>query len=148
VGPEREKQRKTIESQAGQAHSRIAKVQFGVLYRQPNSPPNHGRAFSIEYEHDFLSQSEAYISVAYEHKLIRIEVGVTPSLAEAAEPQLYQTFYSTQIGQRETEEYNYTILVKFSTIRKLGTGNDDFGQPGKRSRYYNLHSPYLEKFDD
>lgn len=48
---------------------------------------------------------------------------------------MYLTFYSTQIGQRETEEYKYTILVKFSTIRKMGTGNDDFGQPGKRSCY-------------
>jgi RNA-dependent RNA polymerase len=80
VGPEKEKQRKTIESQARQVRLRIAKVQFGVWYRQPNSPPNHGRAFSIEYEHDFLSQSEAYISVVYEHKLIRIEVGITPWL--------------------------------------------------------------------
>lgn len=132
VGPEKEKQRKTIENQARQVRLRIAKVQFGVWYRQPNSPPNHGRAFSIEYEHDFLSQSEAYISVVYEHKLIRIEVGISQSLAE---PQLYLTFYSTQIGQRETEEYNYTILVKFSTIHKLGTGNDDFGQPGKRPCY-------------
>jgi RNA-dependent RNA polymerase len=141
VGPEKEKQRKTIEGQTGQA-LRIAKVQFGVWYRQPNPPTNHGRAFSIEYEHDFLSQSEAYISVVYEHKLIRIEVGTTQSLAE---PQLYLTFYSTQIGQRETEEYKYTILVKFSTIRKLGTGNDDFGQPSKRSCYSIIIS---EIFDD
>lgn len=81
VGPEKEKQRTTIESQTGQA-LRITKVQFGVWYRQPNSPPNHGRAFSIEYEHDSLSQSEAYVSVVYEHKLIRIEVGITQSLAE------------------------------------------------------------------
>jgi RNA-dependent RNA polymerase len=144
VGPEKEKRRKTIESQATQVHLRIAKVQFGVWYRQPNSPPNHGRAFSIEYEHDSLSQSEAYISVVYEQKLIRIEVGITPSLAE---PQLYLIFHSTQIGQRETEEYNHTILVKFSTIRKLGTGNDDFGQPGKRSCSTTV-SPYLGKFDD
>jgi hypothetical protein len=64
--------------------------------------------------------------------LILVEVGITQSLAE---PQLYLTFYSAQIGQRETEEYNYTIFVKFSTIRKLGTENDDFGQPGKRSYY-------------
>jgi RNA-dependent RNA polymerase len=77
VGPEKEKQRKAIESQAGQVRLRVAKVQFGVWYRRPKSPPNHGRAFSIEYEHDFLSQSEAYISVVYEHKLIRIEVSIT-----------------------------------------------------------------------
>jgi RNA-dependent RNA polymerase len=141
VGPEKEKQRQVIESQTGQA-LRIALVQFGVWYRKPNSPPNHGRAFSIEYEHDFLSQSEAYISVVYEHKLIRIEVGITQPLTE---PLLYLTFHSTQIGQRETEEYKYTILVKFSIIRKLGTGNDDFGQPGKRSCYSITLS---EKSDD
>jgi RNA-dependent RNA polymerase len=76
VGPEKEKQRKTIESQARQVYLRIAKVQFGVWYRQPKSPPNHGRAFSIEYEHDFLSQSAAYISVVYEHNVIRVEVGI------------------------------------------------------------------------
>jgi len=138
VGPEKEKDRKKIESQAGQVRPRIAKVQFGVWYRRPN----HGRAFSIEHEHDFVCQSEAYISVVYEHKLICIEVGITQSLAE---PQLYLTLYSTQIGQRETEEYKYTILVKFSTIRKLGTGNDDFGQPGKRSCYRFTIS---ETFDD
>jgi hypothetical protein len=63
-------------------------------------PPNYGRAFSIEYEREFLSQSEAYVSVVYEHKLTRIEVSITQSLAE---PQLYLTFYSTQIGQRSTE---------------------------------------------
>ena len=85
VDPEKERQRKSIESQASQVRPRIAKVQFGVWYRQPNSPPNHGRAFSIEYERDFLSQSEAYVSVVYEHKLIRIEVGITLSFAE---PQL------------------------------------------------------------
>ena len=79
VGPEKEKQRVIIDSQARQVCSRIAKVQFGVWYRQPNSPPNHGRAFSIEYERDFLSQSQAYISVVYEHKLVRIEVGITSS---------------------------------------------------------------------
>jgi RNA-dependent RNA polymerase len=141
VGPEKEKQRETIENQTRPA-LRITKVQFGVLYRKPKSPPNHGRAFSIEYERDFLSQSEAYVSVVYEHKLIRIEVGITQSLAES---RFYLTFYSTQIGQRETEEYKYTISVKFSTIRKLGTGNDDFGQPGKHSCY---SFTIFEIFDD
>jgi hypothetical protein len=39
--------------------------------------------------------------------------------------------FSTQIGQRETEEINYLILVKFSSIKKLGLGYDEFGQPCK-----------------
>jgi hypothetical protein len=82
VGPEKEKQLKIIESQAREVRPRIAKVQFGVWYRQPNSPSNHGREFSIEYEHDSLSNSEAYVSVVYEHKLVCIEVSTIPSLAE------------------------------------------------------------------
>jgi RNA-dependent RNA polymerase len=82
VGPEKEKQRKAIESQARGVRPRLAKVQFGVWYRQPNSPPNHGREFSIEYERDFLTNSEAYVSVVYEHKLICVEVNTIPSLAE------------------------------------------------------------------
>ncbi|KAH9989051.1 RNA dependent RNA polymerase-domain-containing protein [Russula compacta] len=106
VGPEREKKRKVIESQAREARLRIAKLQFGVWHRPPNSPQNHGRAFSIEYEREFVSKGEAYISVVYEYKLIRID-----------------------IGQRETEEINYMILVKFSSIHKLGIGNDECGQP-------------------
>jgi RNA-dependent RNA polymerase len=133
VGPEKEKQRKGIEGRARDVRPRITKVQFGVWYRQPNSPPNHGREFSIEYERDFLSNSEAYVSVVYEHKLICIEVGTIPSLTE---PQIYLTSHSIQIGQRETEENNYMILVKFSSIRKLGIGNDDFGLPCKGSSYH------------
>ena len=125
VGPEKEKQRKTIEFKAREARPRLSKVQFGVWHRRQNS---HGREFSIEYEREFLSNSEAYVSVVYEHKHILIEVGTIPSLAK---PQIYLTFLSAQIGQRETEENNYMILVKFSSIRKLGTGNDDFGQPCK-----------------
>lgn len=92
VGPEKEKQRKAIESEARRVRPRIAKVQFGVWYRQPNSPPNHGRDFSIEYERDFLSKSEAYVSVVYEHKLICIEVGTILSFVES---QLYLTFHFT-----------------------------------------------------
>jgi hypothetical protein len=76
------------------------------------------------------------------HEFIRIEVGNTQSLAE---PQLFLILYSIHIRQRETEEYNYTILVKFSSICKRGTGNDDFGQPGKRSCYSITIS---ETFDD
>lgn len=125
VGPEKEKQRKTIEGKAREVRPRLSKVQFGVWHRRQNS---HGREFSIEYEREFLSSSEAYVSVVYEHKLILIEVGTIPSLVD---PQIYLTFFSTKIGQRETEQNNYMILVKFSSIRKLGTGNDDFGQPCK-----------------
>jgi hypothetical protein len=88
VDPEKEKQRKDIESRARDARFRVAKIQFGVWHRQLNSPPTNGRAFSIEYERNFLSKSAAYISVVYEHKLIRIDVGTVPSKAD---PQRYLT---------------------------------------------------------
>lgn len=130
VDPEKEKQRKTIESQVREVRPRISKLQFGVWHKPQNS---HGREFSIEYERDFLSNSEAYVSVVYEHKLILIEVSTILALAE---PQKYLIFCFTEIGQRETEENNYLILVKFSSIRKLGIGNDDFGLPCKGSIYH------------
>ncbi|KAI9446032.1 RdRP-domain-containing protein [Lactarius indigo] len=103
VDPNQEKERQKIEDKARQVRLRIAKVQFGVWYTQPgsNSPPNHGRTFSIEHEREFLSKSAAYINIVYERRLICID-----------------------IGQRETEEINYQVLVKFSSIRKLGTGFD------------------------
>ncbi|KAH8995448.1 RdRP-domain-containing protein [Lactarius akahatsu] len=103
VDPNQEKERQKIEDKARQARLRIAKVQFGVWYTQPksNSRPNHGRIFSIEHEREFVSQSAAYINIVYERRLICID-----------------------IGQRETEEINYRVLVKFSSIRKLGIGSD------------------------
>ncbi|KAH9018115.1 RdRP-domain-containing protein [Lactarius pseudohatsudake] len=103
VDPNQEKERQKIEDKARQVRLRIAKVQFGVWYTQPesNSRPNHGRIFSIEHEREFVSQSAAYINIVYERRLICID-----------------------IGQRETEEINYRVLVKFSSIRKLGTGFD------------------------
>ncbi|KAH9071049.1 RdRP-domain-containing protein [Lactarius deliciosus] len=103
VDPNQEKERQKIEDKARQVRLRIAKVQFGVWYTQPesNSPQNYGRTFSIEHEREFVSQSAAYINIVYERRLICVD-----------------------IGQRETEEINYRVLVKFSSIRKLGTGFD------------------------
>jgi RNA-dependent RNA polymerase len=77
IGPENEKKRKIIEDQAREARLRVARVQFGLWHRSLNTPRNQGRAFSIEYERDFLSQSAAYIYVVYEHKVIRIDVSHT-----------------------------------------------------------------------
>lgn len=63
------------EDYCGQVRLRIAKIQFGVWYRDQNAPPN--RAFSIEYEQEVLNQSAAYIAIAYEQGLIRIDVSAT-----------------------------------------------------------------------
>jgi RNA-dependent RNA polymerase len=73
VDPERDRQRSQIEDRARLVRARIAKVQFGVWYR-PSDSPSTRRAFSIEHERDFLSNSAAYIYVVYEHKLIHIDV--------------------------------------------------------------------------
>ncbi|KAF8267887.1 RNA dependent RNA polymerase-domain-containing protein [Lactarius quietus] len=108
IDPRKEKERKEIEDEARQVRLRIAKVQFGVWYTQPesNTLPNHGRTFSVEHEQEYLNQSAAYLNVVYERRLISID-----------------------IGQRETEEVNYLIQVKFSNIRKLGTGIDPTDGP-------------------
>ncbi|KAI0253552.1 RdRP-domain-containing protein [Lactifluus subvellereus] len=106
IDPEEDKRRTQIEEQARLVRLRIAQVQFGVWYRPSDSVASQARTFSVEYEREFLSTSAAYISVVYEHKLIHID-----------------------IGQRETEETNYLILVKFSSIRKLDLGYDESGQP-------------------
>ncbi|KAF8260153.1 RNA dependent RNA polymerase-domain-containing protein [Lactarius quietus] len=64
------------------------------------------RAFSIEYEREVPHSHAAYITIVYERSLIWID-----------------------IGRRETEENNFFILVKFSSIRKLGIGYDELRQP-------------------
>lgn len=76
IDPEKDRLRSQVEEQARLVRLRIAKVQFGVWYRPPDSPSPR-RAFSIEHERDFLSHSAAYISVVYEHKLIHIDVSTT-----------------------------------------------------------------------
>ena len=35
----------------------------------------------------------------------------------------------TQMGQREAEEEKFLIIIKFTSIKKLGIGYDEFGQP-------------------
>jgi RNA-dependent RNA polymerase len=124
IDPDQDKQHTQKQDYCSQVRLRIAHIQIGVWHRDPNAPPNQGRAFSIEYQREFLRQSAAYLTVVYEHSLIRIDVS-TLSVDDAC----ITNVYPTQIGQRETEEENFLILVKFSRIRKLGIGYDEFGQP-------------------
>ena len=74
VGPEQDKQHTDKANYARQVRLRIANIQIGVWYK---APENQRRAFSVEYEREFLRHSAAYISVVYEHSLIRIEVSAT-----------------------------------------------------------------------
>jgi len=122
IDPDQDKLRTQIEDKAREVRLRIEKLQFGVWHKPSNSP-GKGRSFSIEYERDFLQQSAAYVSVVYEQKLIHIDVSTS------TQPPRNFTYPFTQIGQRETEENHYKILVKFSNIRKLGLGYDEFEQP-------------------
>ncbi|KAI9452160.1 RdRP-domain-containing protein [Russula earlei] len=109
-----EQLRKKFADEARQVRLRVAKVQFGVWYAQPDSPKDLS-AFSVEYEREYLNQSAAYISLVYEDNLICIN-----------------------IGQWETEEVNYRILVKLSSIRKYGIGYDIFRRP---SIVFDLYTP-------
>jgi RNA-dependent RNA polymerase len=77
IDPDQDKIRTQIEERARQVRLRIAKVQFGVWYK-PLDSPGPGRSFSVEYERDFLCHwhDAAYLTITYEHKLIRIDVSV------------------------------------------------------------------------
>ena len=123
IDPDKEKLHTQRKEYASQVRLRIANIQFGVWYSDPNASQNQKRAFSIEYEREFLRQSAAYITVVYEHSLIRIDVSATPFDARITD------VHPTQIGQRETEEENFLIIVKFTSIKKLGIGYDEFEQP-------------------
>jgi RNA-dependent RNA polymerase len=76
IDPEQDRLRSHREEQAQLVRSRIAKVQFGVWYMASDSRVQR-RTFSVEHERDFLSNSAAYISLVYEHKLIHIDVSAT-----------------------------------------------------------------------
>ena len=77
VDPKQVKERQKIEDKARQPEFRlrIAKVQFGVWYTQPesNSLPKN-RTFSVEYEREYINQSAAYLHIVYERRLICIDV--------------------------------------------------------------------------
>ncbi|KAH8998323.1 RdRP-domain-containing protein [Lactarius hatsudake] len=91
---------------ASQIRLRVADIQIGVWYRDPSTPQNLRRAFSIEYERGFRHYgAAACIAVDYERSLIHID-----------------------FGQRETEGILF-INVKFTCIKTLGIGYDEFGQP-------------------
>ena len=122
IDPEQDRLCSQIEEQTRLVRLKISKVQFGVWYK-PSDSRGQTRAFSVEYERNFMSNSAAYIHVVYEHKLIHINVSATL----LSQLEIHLTFLQTEMGKRETEETNYMILVKFSIIRKLGIGYDEFG---------------------
>ncbi len=123
VEPDLDRLRTQKEDYASQVRLRVAKLQFGVWFKGPNDRPTQGRAFSIEHEREFLQHSAAYIMLVYEHSLIRIDVSSTLFVNAHI-----TDVYPIQIGQRETEEDNFLVHIKFISIKKQGIGWDEFGQ--------------------
>ena len=116
--------RKQIENQAEHVRLKVTKVQLGVWYRKPDALPDQGRSFSIEHERDFSRDGVAYIHVVYEPGLFRIDVsGAFLPTANATDVSV------VQIIKQRSEGIWYFISVKFSSIRNLGVGYDEFEQP-------------------
>jgi hypothetical protein len=68
--------RKETENSAKPLRLPIAKVQLGVWYTQPDK----GRAFFVEYEREYLTQSSvAYVDFAHKDNVICIDVSGTLS---------------------------------------------------------------------
>jgi RNA-dependent RNA polymerase len=84
VDPRQVKERQKIEDKARQPEFRlrIAKVQFGVWYTQPESNSlSNNRTFSVEHEREYLNQSAAYLHIVYERRLICIDVSASSYIA-------------------------------------------------------------------
>ena len=70
----KEQLRKDNENSPSLLHLPIAKVQFGVWF----TPPDQGRAFSVEYEQEYFGQSA---NLVHQDNLICIDVSSTHSTA-------------------------------------------------------------------
>ncbi|KAI0029220.1 RdRP-domain-containing protein [Vararia minispora EC-137] len=106
IGPDQEEKRHRI-LQYTQYRLRVAKMQFGAWYRPPAiGQMLQDRVFSVEYERDCTRESAGYIEVVYDHKLIKIE-----------------------LGNRFTEEQCQYVVVKLTSIKKIGVGVESFGNP-------------------
>jgi RNA-dependent RNA polymerase len=67
---------------------RVDFVQFGIFYR-PKYPskddePLRPRAFSIEWEGNYVKHSSGWLTFEYDHKLIRITVSLDPQFIVSA----------------------------------------------------------------
>jgi RNA-dependent RNA polymerase len=80
IDPDKEEKRRKI---LWDVHRdlRVNAVQLGILFRERYPTDDKEglgvRSFSIEWEHDALAKSPAYLQFVFEHKLIRIKVRKT-----------------------------------------------------------------------
>ncbi|KZT27322.1 RdRP-domain-containing protein [Neolentinus lepideus HHB14362 ss-1] len=79
---------------------RINKVNFGIYYYD-RSRPGAPKAYSKEWEGEYKTRSYAIMRVEYDHKVMRV-----------------------MLGDPMTEETCYRVVIKFSSIRKIGWGYD------------------------
>ena len=54
----------------------VDKLQFGIFYRRPKDPMTASRVFSNEYEISHREKGAGLLWFEYDHKLIRIQVGI------------------------------------------------------------------------
>ncbi|KAK2460832.1 hypothetical protein APHAL10511_007302 [Amanita phalloides] len=84
---------------------RVNAVQLGVLFRETypsnDKDPLTSRSYSIEWEHDAIAKSVAYLRFEYEHKSINVT-----------------------IGDSATECSGQSISIPFESIERIGTGYD------------------------
>ncbi|EPQ57890.1 RdRP-domain-containing protein [Gloeophyllum trabeum ATCC 11539] len=99
LDPAKDEERDRI-LQALDCDLRVNKVNFGIYYYD-TSRPGAPKSFSNEWEGDYKSRSYAVMRVAYDHKVMRIK-----------------------LGDPMTEETCHRIVIKFSSIRKIGFGYD------------------------
>ncbi|RDB21068.1 putative RNA-dependent RNA polymerase 1 [Hypsizygus marmoreus] len=106
INPDLEEERHQI-LWALQDKFRVDLVQFGVFYRPqyPSNPhePLKSRAFSVEWEGRYVTESIAWLSFQYDHKLIRIH-----------------------LGNEMTDKMGSSIAVNFASIQKIAVGYDGY----------------------
>lgn len=115
IDPDQDKLRSQIEDQANRVRLRISKVQFGVWYK-PSDSDSRGqrRAFSVEHEREFLSNSAAYMYLVYEHKLIHIDV--SPTLLSQLRIFLTSLHSDRAEGNRGDQSHDSCQVLRYSQV--------------------------------
>ncbi|KAF5386830.1 hypothetical protein D9615_001534 [Tricholomella constricta] len=84
---------------------RVDAVQFGLFYRPkyPSSPQERlsSRAFSVEWERKYTTESIGWLAFEYDHKLIRIS-----------------------LGNDMTDKVGSSIAINLASIQKIAVGYD------------------------
>ncbi|KAF8912009.1 RdRP-domain-containing protein [Gymnopilus junonius] len=108
VNPDIEEERLLKVRQLDDSILRIDSIQFGIFYQTNHTMQGGGRpsprAFSVEWERNYVENDFGSLKFEYDHKLIRITLGNELREAEGC-----------------------SIAINFASIRKIGLGYD--GKP-------------------